>query len=182
MSDQPASHTARRATIAAAAAAGVLLLGGIAVASAQPGDPSITDTTIESTTTTGLSPDTTESTIDDGTTTTTVGETTETTIDDTTTTEVEDDTTAPESEGEDEGAHPENHGKVVSEAAHDHSHDDEAGNHGRHVSSVARGESTTSTTCGARRRHDLHRPPWRRWALTTTVGEGRPRARVGRRS
>lgn len=146
MADQPASHTARRAAIAAAAAAGALLLGGIAVASAQPGDPSITDTTIESTTTTAAAPGTTEPTVDDSTTEATLDETTEPTVGDTPTTEVEGDShDVDEAEG-DEGTHPENHGKDVSEAAHDHSHDDEAGNHGRHVSGVARGDSTTSTT------------------------------------
>ena len=36
-------------------------------------------------------------------------------------------------------AHPENHGAVVSQAAHDHSHDAECGNHGKYVSSVAKG-------------------------------------------
>ena len=35
-------------------------------------------------------------------------------------------------------ARPHNHGKVVSEAAHDHSHDVACGNHGRYVSGMAR--------------------------------------------
>jgi hypothetical protein len=41
-----------------------------------------------------------------------------------------------------EATHPDNHGKQVSEAAHDHSRDEECGNHGKAVSSVARGEET----------------------------------------
>ena len=56
---------------------------------------------------------------------------------------------ATEVEDEDEGTeseHPENHGKDVSEAAHDHSQDDEAGNHGQHVRDVARGGGSTPTT------------------------------------
>ena len=105
------------------------------------GDPSLTDTTIGSTATTAVSSDTTDTTVDVSTTESTeTTETTDTTIGDTTTTE------AGDVEGDDDGAHPENHGKDVSEAAHDHSQDDAAGNHGRHVSEVARGDSTTSTT------------------------------------
>jgi hypothetical protein len=148
MPDHPATHPARRAAIAAAAATatGALILGGIAVASAQPGDPSVTDTTVESTTTTAASSDatdTTDTTVDD--TTETTVDATETTLDDTTTTDVEGDE-GDEAEGDDDAAHPENHGKDVSEAARDHSHDEEAGNHGAYVRGVARGDSATSTT------------------------------------
>src|SRR5688572_12335802 len=36
------------------------------------------------------------------------------------------------------GEHPDNHGKVVSEAAHEHAFDEACGNHGAYVSAVAR--------------------------------------------
>ena len=36
------------------------------------------------------------------------------------------------------GEHPDNHGAVVSAAAHDHSHDEACGNHGKVVSAVAK--------------------------------------------
>ena len=49
--------------------------------------------------------------------------------------ESDEDGLAPDGEGSPQG----NHGAVVSEAAQDHSHDEECGNHGQWVSSVARG-------------------------------------------
>ena len=62
-------------------------------------------------------------------------------------TEVEDD-----AEGDVTGTvpsgHPDNHGAVVSQAAHDHSHDAECGSHGAYVSSVAQGEETCQATDG----------------------------------
>lgn len=52
-----------------------------------------------------------------------------------------------------------NHGSIVSEAAHDHSHDAECGNHGKYVSAVARGQTpqcaggTTTTAPEASSHH-----------------------------
>ena len=45
-------------------------------------------------------------------------------------------------EGGEGATHPDNHGAHVSDAAKDHSRDEECGNHGQAVSSVARGEDT----------------------------------------
>ena len=102
--------------------AGALALGsGMALAETTPEDPALVEPGEETTTT-----------VADETTTTTVAEPTTTT------------TVAGNDEGDDDGdegatgEHPDNHGKVVSEAAHDHSHDEEAGNHGKYVSGVAR--------------------------------------------
>ena len=68
-----------------------------------------------------------------GETTTTVDSETTTTVDsESTTTTVAESTTTTAGEAE-------NHGQMVSEAARDHSHDEECGNHGKWVSSVARG-------------------------------------------
>lgn len=140
---RPPHRPARRATIAAAAAAGVLLLGGIAVASAEGSDPSVTDTTLDTSTTAAP---TTETTATDTTEVTDTTETTDPTVAEAPdTTETTDEGTT-DATAEDEGTHPDNHGKDVSEAAHDHSHDAEAGNHGAYVSGVARGDSTTDTT------------------------------------
>ena len=105
--------------VAAALAAG----SGMALAETSPDDPEIdpagaTTTTEEPTTTTVAEPTTT-----------------------TTVEENDGDVEGDETEGD--GAtkeHPDNHGKVVSEAARDHSHDEEFGNHGKYVSSVARGD------------------------------------------
>ncbi len=162
----PLRPRGRRAAIAAAAAGAVVLVGGIAVASADEGDPQVTDTTLETTTTLETDPTTTvtaddDDVVDDETTTTTVEPTT-TTVDEGTGTDDE----PVESAGE--GDHPDNHGKVVSEAAQDHSHDDEAGNHGQYVSGVARGDDAASTEDAPARREG---PQGRR--LTVTAVDGR---------
>ena len=109
--------------------AGALALGsGIAMAETAPENPEVIGDPDETTTTTA-----------EETTTTTVDATTTTTVD-----ENDGDTEGEETEGDTESdgakAHPDNHGKVVSEAARDHSRDEEFGNHGKYVSSVARGD------------------------------------------
>ena len=88
----------------------------------------------------------------DGTgTTTTEGDGTGTTTETDGTTE--DGTTEEEEEGateEEKAAHPDNHGALVSAAAHDHQYDEACGNHGKVVSSVARtGELPECATAGA---------------------------------
>ena len=98
---------------------------------------------------------------------------TDPTVDDSTT-DHRSTTRPPTVEDEDEGTeaeHPENHGKDVSEAAHDHSQDDAAGNHGRHVRDVARGGGSTATTEAPVRRRDLLRRPRPRRALTDRSAE-----------
>jgi hypothetical protein len=132
---RPTGPHGRRVAIAAAAASALVLAGGIAVAGAEsgPAGPQVTDSTLAPTTSAPVV-DTTEST--------------ETTLGDTTTTEASPDqeaTEAPEN-GLTGTEHPDNHGKDVSEAAQDHSHDQEAGNHGAYVSGVARGDGTTTST------------------------------------
>jgi hypothetical protein len=132
---RPSGPKGRRVAIAAAAASALVLAGGIAVAGAEsgPAGPQVTDSTLAPTTSAPVV-DTTEST--------------ETTLGDTTTTEASPDqeaTEAPEN-GLTGTEHPDNHGKDVSEAAQDHSHDQEAGNHGAYVSGVARGDGTTTST------------------------------------
>jgi hypothetical protein len=138
----PATPRGRRIAVAAAAAAALVLAGGAAVAGAVQGTgtPQLTETTLETTTTDSVVDRTvpTDPAVDS-----TV--TTDDTVDESTTTTVDDEGTEVEDEGT-ESEHPENHGKVVSEAAHDHSQDDEAGNHGQHVRDVARGDGSTSTT------------------------------------
>lgn len=68
----------------------------------------------------------------------------ETTTEGETAGEVEEAPEAPETDGEEgeegdeAGEHPDNHGAVVSAAAHDHSHDEACGNHGKVVSAVAK--------------------------------------------
>src|SRR6478736_6659072 len=116
----------------------------VAVAGAVqgPGDPQITETTLDPSTTEATVPgsdttETTEATESPDTTDSTVAATTDPTVGT--------DDEGAEVEGT-ESEHPENHGKDVSEAAHDHSHDEEAGNHGAYVSGVARDKGTTSTT------------------------------------
>lgn len=91
-----------------------------------------------------------EETVDDGSaaeesTTTTVADGDSTDTDDTTPVETTTPATTTPGDGDavdDDGddatkAHPD-HGKLVSEAAHDHSHDAACGNHGRYVSGVAK--------------------------------------------
>ena len=100
--------------------AGTLAVGvAAAIAETGPAGPSVDPT---ATTTTAVDPTTTS---------------TSSTLapDEITTT-----TTTLDAEGAAAGTHPDNHGAAVSEAAHDHSHDAECGNHGSWVSSVARGK------------------------------------------
>jgi hypothetical protein len=120
--DRSGMNKSRVATwvVAAALAAG----SGMALAETSPDDPEI-DPAAETTTTT------------EAPTTTTVAEPT------TTTTVEENDGDVERDETDGDAAtkeHPDNHGKVVSEAARDHSHDEQFGNHGKYVSSVARGD------------------------------------------
>jgi len=135
---RPSGPKGRRVAIAAAVASALVLAGGIAVAGAEsgPAGPQVTDSTLAPTTSAPVV-DTTEST--------------ETTLGATTTTEASPDqegTEAPEApeNGLTGTEHPDNHGKDVSEAAQDHSHDEDAGNHGAYVSGVARGDGTTTST------------------------------------
>ena len=108
--------------------AGALALGsGIAMAETAPENPELVGDPEETTTTTAA---------EEPTTTTTVDETTTTTVD-------SDETDGDGTDGDSAKEHPDNHGKVVSEAAHDHSRDEEFGNHGKYVSSVARGDKAT---------------------------------------
>ena len=109
--------------------AGTLVVGGgIALAEGAPDDPSITV---------------------DETTPTTVDETTTTTEATTTTVEVATTTTLGlDGEDGESGVHPDNHGKVVSEAAHNHDMDEACGNHGKWVSSVAKGEESCAGLAG----------------------------------
>ena len=112
--------------------AGALALGsGIAMAETAPENPEVVGDPEETTTTTAA---------DESTTTTTVDETTTTTVDE----DSDGDETDGDTEGEGAKEHPDNHGKVVSEAAHDHSRDEEFGNHGKYVSSVARGDKASA--------------------------------------
>ena len=94
-----------------------------------------TDTTVAETTETTEATETTETTTVD-----------ETVVDDTDTEaaeEVVETETDTEEVVEAEPVEPkDNHGAVVSEAAKDHSHDEECGTHGRYVSSVAKGEAS----------------------------------------
>jgi hypothetical protein len=111
--------------VAAWIMSGVLVAGaGVAIAATDPGDPDLCtpDTTLAPTTTTAES---------DG----LAG--------------VTDDTEAPDVEADVEGTHPDNHGAVVSEAAHDHSHDAECGNHGAWVKAVAHGDETCAAVSDA---------------------------------
>jgi len=154
---RPVGVRGRRALVASAAAAAVVLGGGFAVASAvesQPADPSVTDVTLDPPTSETAEPDST----------TTVASVDDTAMDDTTTTTVVDGVEAADEVAEDgAGEHPDNHGKVVSEAAKDHSQDEAYGNHGQHVSGVARGEIDPST--------DATEPP--EGADSSTRGKGR---------
>jgi len=119
----------RKHRVAAWVMAAALVTGvGAALAESSPPGPTVEPTT------------TTSAVVDDSTTTTTVEPTTTSTTvaGSTTTTEA----TAAPTGGDGEADHPDNHGARVSEAAHDHSHDAECGNHGHYVSAVAHGEST----------------------------------------
>ena len=108
--------------------AGALALGsGIAMAETAPENPELVGDPEETTTTTAA---------DEPTTTTTVAETTTTTVDG-------GETDGDDTEGDSAKERPDNHGKVVSEAARDRSRDEEFGNHGKYVSSVARGDDAS---------------------------------------
>jgi hypothetical protein len=65
-----------------------------------------------------------------------------------------------EGAGEEKPAHPDNHGAVVSKAAHDHDFDEACGNHGAYVSEVARGGDPAAPDCAtAAERSGDHQGP-----------------------
>lgn len=139
--------------------AGVVLVGGgVALADTQPSDPAVdpaveqpadtTTTTVVEGTTTTVAPEETTTTTEATTTTT---EATTTTTEATPTTEADqpDDNESDDNESDaPEADHPDNHGATVSQAAHDHSHDAECGNHGKYVSAVAHGKDGCDTAAG----------------------------------